>query len=269
MAATRDNDGRAFPEDLAMEILLRLPVESLLRFKCVCKNWYEIIKSRSFIREHMNWSGKNKPPEILIYDHSAPDDSPPITLISISDAAVVHENPDYLQRFRGMTYFLGSVDGLFLLERVIDGSIFNISLAMWNPATREVRPLPSPEFKLQPSFRQRGCNFGFGLDPTTDDYKVVWFRSFWDNIRNRRVPQAYAAVYSCSRDSWRILQPENHDIFIYKYCIEALGTAYLNGAYYWLLKGERCKCSILSFDFGKEVFVEIGGPDAPRPIIGG
>nr|XP_009629182.1 F-box protein At3g08750-like [Nicotiana tomentosiformis] len=125
--ATSGNGARPFPEDLAVDILLRLPVESLLRFKCVCKNWYEIMKSHSFIREHMNWNSKSKSPQILIYDHSVPDDSPPIT-------------------------FFGSVDGLFLLEREIDGSIFNISLSLWNLATREVRPLPAANFELQPSY---------------------------------------------------------------------------------------------------------------------
>ncbi|XP_075102004.1 uncharacterized protein LOC107762000 [Nicotiana tabacum] len=142
--ATRDNDGRYFPENLAMEILIKLPIESLLRFKCVGKYRFENITSPSFIKEHMNWSRKNKPSKIMIYDHigcPSNDDSPlnpnPITLISVSCAVVVHKNPDYLQEFRGMTYLLGSVDGLFLLERVIDGSIFNVFLALWNPAIRE------------------------------------------------------------------------------------------------------------------------------------
>ncbi|XP_009799209.1 F-box protein At2g40925-like [Nicotiana sylvestris] len=271
--ATSDNDGRPFPEDLAMEILIRLPVESLLRFKCVGKYWYKTITSPIFIKEHMNWSRKNKPPKIMIYDHvgcPSKDDSPlnpnPITLISVSDGVGVHANPDYLQEFIGMTHFLGAVDGLFLLERVIDDSIFNIFLALWNPATREVRSLPLPDFNLPPSFRQCRRQFGFGLDPMTNDYKVIWFRIFWDKIINFMVDQPYAAVYSCAKDSWRILQPENQDIFLFKHCIETLGTAYLNGAYYWLLICEICNCSILSFDFGNEVFTEIEGPDAPRPF---
>ncbi|XP_019266813.1 PREDICTED: F-box protein CPR30-like [Nicotiana attenuata] len=260
-----------------MEILIRLPVESLLRFKCVGKYWYETITSPSFIEEHMNWSRKS--PKIMIYDHvgcPSNDDSPlnpnPITLISVSDTVGVPENPDYLQEFIGMTHLLGSVDGLFLLERVIDGSIFNIFLALWNPATREVRSLPLPGFNLPSSFRQYRRQFGFGLNLMTNDYKVIWFRIFWEKIINFFVDQPYAAVYSYSKDSWRILQPENadivllKDILLIKHCIEALGTAYLNGAYYWLLKCEICNCSILSFDFGNEVFTEIEGPDAPRPF---
>ncbi|XP_070040434.1 F-box/kelch-repeat protein At3g06240-like [Nicotiana tomentosiformis] len=166
--------------------------------------------------------------------------------------------------FRGMTYLLGSMDGLFLLEREIDGSIFNISLSLWNLATREVRPLPAANFELQLSFTQMDRQFGFGLDPMTNDYKVVWFWSFWDDIINHIIPRQYATVYSCSRDSWRILEPTN---IIHEFCVEAFGTAYFNGTYYWLLCGGSCTsndCSVLSFDLGNEIFVEIRGPDVER-----
>ncbi|KAG5612107.1 hypothetical protein H5410_023388 [Solanum commersonii] len=44
----------SFPEDLVVNILLRLPVESLLCFKCVCKHWFPLIKSPSFIREQFH-----------------------------------------------------------------------------------------------------------------------------------------------------------------------------------------------------------------------
>ncbi|KAK4365543.1 hypothetical protein RND71_016901 [Anisodus tanguticus] len=114
--ATSDNGDQPLPEDLVLEILPQLSVESF----------------------------KNKTSKILIYDHAgcpARDDSPlspnPITLISVSNAARTHENPEYLQEFRGMTYLLGSIDGLFMLERVIDCSMFNVSLALWNPDDRE------------------------------------------------------------------------------------------------------------------------------------
>ncbi|KAI3916432.1 hypothetical protein MKW92_010049, partial [Papaver armeniacum] len=39
-------------EDLLIEILLWLPVVSLLRFKAVCKYWRSIIESSDFIHRH-------------------------------------------------------------------------------------------------------------------------------------------------------------------------------------------------------------------------
>nr|XP_009799210.1 PREDICTED: F-box protein At3g07870-like [Nicotiana sylvestris] len=162
-----------------------------------------------------------------------------------------------------MAYLLGSVDGLFLLEREIDDSIYNISLSLWNPATREVRPLPAANFQLPPFFTQMSSNFGFRLDPITNDYKVVWFRSFWDDDRNHNTPE-YAAIYSCSRDYLRVLEPAN---LVHEFSADVVGTAYLNGTYYWLLCGGLYyfdDCSILSFDFGNKVFADIGGPDVGR-----
>lgn len=38
------NNGEDLIEALIKEILLRLSTKSLLRFKCVCKNWYTLIK---------------------------------------------------------------------------------------------------------------------------------------------------------------------------------------------------------------------------------
>lgn len=43
------------PEDVLMEIMIRLPVKSLLRFKCVCKNWYDIIQNRKFTCSHLRF----------------------------------------------------------------------------------------------------------------------------------------------------------------------------------------------------------------------
>ncbi|CAI9784455.1 unnamed protein product [Fraxinus pennsylvanica] len=41
------------PEEITIEILSRLPVKSLLRFKCVCKTWFSIIQDPKFIDMHM------------------------------------------------------------------------------------------------------------------------------------------------------------------------------------------------------------------------
>nr|XP_011467380.1 PREDICTED: F-box/WD-40 repeat-containing protein 1 [Fragaria vesca subsp. vesca] len=41
------------PFDIITEILSWLPVESLLRFKCVCKNWRSLLGDYKFIAKHM------------------------------------------------------------------------------------------------------------------------------------------------------------------------------------------------------------------------
>lgn len=41
-------------DDLFVDILLRLPVKSILRFKSVCKSWNTVIKDRFFVKLQLN-----------------------------------------------------------------------------------------------------------------------------------------------------------------------------------------------------------------------
>uniref|UniRef100_M1AZM8 F-box family protein n=1 Tax=Solanum tuberosum TaxID=4113 RepID=M1AZM8_SOLTU len=105
---TNDN-GWDFLEDSIREILLRSPVKSLLRFKCVCKNWYTLIKNPNFIREHLNFS-KNNPPQLLIYDYGAPNDLPPLTFISDNgiDSPTHERNLDFNFGFKFLSFNFGN-----------------------------------------------------------------------------------------------------------------------------------------------------------------
>uniref|UniRef100_A0A2N9I433 F-box domain-containing protein n=1 Tax=Fagus sylvatica TaxID=28930 RepID=A0A2N9I433_FAGSY len=49
-----DPEPKALPKDVIIEILSRLPAKSLLRFKCVCKEWCSIIQDQVFIETHLN-----------------------------------------------------------------------------------------------------------------------------------------------------------------------------------------------------------------------
>ena len=44
------------PVNVMFDILARLPAKSLLRFKCVCKEWYNLINSSPFIQHHLTKS---------------------------------------------------------------------------------------------------------------------------------------------------------------------------------------------------------------------
>ncbi|KAI3903336.1 hypothetical protein MKW98_031990, partial [Papaver atlanticum] len=41
------------PQDIIFQILIWLPVQSLLRFKSVCRSWYALIRSSHFIQRHI------------------------------------------------------------------------------------------------------------------------------------------------------------------------------------------------------------------------
>src|SRR4051812_32733503 len=53
---TGDESCPPLPEDLVVEILLRLPVRSLLQFKCICKFWKTLISDPKFAKRHLQIS---------------------------------------------------------------------------------------------------------------------------------------------------------------------------------------------------------------------
>ncbi|KAK4339616.1 hypothetical protein RND71_041078 [Anisodus tanguticus] len=134
-----DDDGHNFPEDLAREILVRLSVESLLRFKCVCKSWCTLINSSLFIREN-NYNKNKSRPQLLIYDRCADiDDSVPMSIVledkrGETPLLAKFDHDLQGQGFGDLSTLIGYVDGLFLLRK---GYLRDVSLALWNPVTRE------------------------------------------------------------------------------------------------------------------------------------
>ncbi|XP_026379018.1 putative F-box protein At3g16210 [Papaver somniferum] len=50
----------SFPEEIQVEILLKLPVKELLTCKCVCKLWLNLISSPKFMNDHLKISIQNK-----------------------------------------------------------------------------------------------------------------------------------------------------------------------------------------------------------------
>lgn len=54
------------PDDLVSEILLRLPVKTLVPFKCVCKTWLGKISDSGFHRNQLNHTNDNSITVIMI-----------------------------------------------------------------------------------------------------------------------------------------------------------------------------------------------------------
>ncbi|XP_060198410.1 F-box only protein 8-like [Lycium barbarum] len=252
---------RHLPEDILVDILLRLPVEPLLRFRCVSKRWYALIKSPSFIEKHFHH--KNNRARLLICNLTMSlDEGMSIDFSLLPDKIVPDVHPELkilhqLRRVTGFNSVAGPVDGLFLLEKVEPNPEDDNSLALWNPATREFWPLPPVTFELQP-FRDQNYQFALGFDPSARDYKVLWIRQFWDDVS----PNCLVNVYSLRNNSWKNLKPE------FPYCCSLhnpIGATHLNGVYYWLSgRLDNKSCRICSFDMCSEQFGEMQGPVFPN-----
>ncbi|XP_054786085.1 F-box/kelch-repeat protein At3g06240-like [Prosopis cineraria] len=223
------------PEEVIGEILLRLPVKSLLRFRCVSKSWHSLISSPLFAELHFQRS-PGRTHRILVTADSqfqSIDFNAPFH----DDSAVVHLNfprrrtPDDLE-------IMGSCRGFLLL--VVDKQQ---KLFIWNPSNgvcRKIPPLNRNIFVYM---------YGFAYDESTDDYILVLVSDF-------------LAFFSLKTKSWEILADECQ--YIYQWDEPTSGSI-LNGAIHWFAKRVRQpppECfTIIAFDIAAKNLREIPVPD--------
>jgi len=170
-------------EEIIMEILLRLPVKSLLRFRSVCKAWRAMINNPMFIRDHLRHSASKweQSPCFIVSPHTLdriiPDELWPTTfsnhfpfyqwqLQPNNNVATFLDSKDFPGQFKRLRHFM-HCDGLVFAPT-------DSSLYLFNPATREAITLPnSRRNNLRAGGRGSCYCAGFGLDPRTGKYKVV------------------------------------------------------------------------------------------------
>nr|POF27129.1 f-box/kelch-repeat protein [Quercus suber] len=188
------------PYDVLLEILHRLPVKSLIRFRCVSKSWNSLITSPAFINSNLTQSHSDSNKLIVRYLDAA---------LRVERYKLIHEDNDnndssseqiqdleFPLRSSSRDYFrlVGSANGLFCLH---EGNCF----ILWNPCIRKFITLPNPSVTgLFPCY----LTLAFGFDLRTDDYKVVRIAYQSRNIRYEGVKPPLVKVYSVSEGSWRV-----------------------------------------------------------------
>ncbi|KAK4572161.1 hypothetical protein RGQ29_030542 [Quercus rubra] len=146
-------------EEIVFEILARLLVKSLLRFRCVCNSWYSYITNPNFISTHL-----------LCHNHDGgyAVHMPKTTVISPS-----------LRRPHNQICTAASDRTSFKFKDVY----------LWNPSIRKFKRLPDTCLT-----QLRPVRLGFGYDSQNNDYKVV--RISWGCPQS--MPPLEVEVYSLS-----------------------------------------------------------------------
>lgn len=237
------------PNDITADILSRLPVKSLMQFKCVSKPWRSLISSSKFAQLHLKRSKQDtitNPYKLLIttfprqsiVDHEASSHDSNKELEAISELEYPIRVPDLEAEVAG------SCDGLVCL--VVDYDNF----ILWNPTTRKSMELP----KLNLSPDQGTSFFGIGHDFSLDDYKVVRGVSFEssDGSKETRIE-----VLTLKSKTWRSMT--QHHSSGYTYTMMEGPSVSLNGALHWLERpgnNQNEPLQIFSFDLGEEKFID-------------
>ncbi|PON56162.1 F-box domain containing protein [Parasponia andersonii] len=251
------------PEDVVVEIMSRLPPESLLRFKCVQKSWHVLIKALVrnpiFVKKHL-YNSSNKI-SCLFFKCSENNITNRQGILTISDD---EDSPS-----RYLTYvakeFVPSLSlfgSKFYCPRAhCDGIICQFSdrnILLCNPSTMEYKLLPGPCFDDKPLWRIRYV--GFGYDAIDDVYKIVRVYRCFGLIR--------ADVFNLGSDCWREfkMKIESGDDELSYYFGEE--QVYCKGVYYWMMREvSSLDEKIRSFDMHDEEFHTISLPHHFRKRI--
>ncbi|KAG8490314.1 hypothetical protein CXB51_015403 [Gossypium anomalum] len=247
------------PDDIEIDILSRLSVKSLLRFKCVKKSWRNFIEDPVFIAMHLNYYGKSSTGFLLYgsrpYKYIKQYLNCSSIDVSMSIKILFGKSPGYM---------IGSTNGLVCLSN--DLYFFlkedkRLSIYICNPSTREILELP----ECHHAYNDFVLSIGFGFCPKFNDYKVVVVKLL-DSVVNVRDPNCClfslgVEVYSLNRNSWRSTKIVNPRSVL---TTSFQGKGYFNGAFHW--GGRDLKSSkrmIMSFQFDEEVFQELNLPNHP------
>ncbi|KAI9127352.1 hypothetical protein K1719_001911 [Acacia pycnantha] len=122
-----EDDEFFLPHEIISSILKRLPVKSLLRFRCVCKDWNDLFKTSLFIKEHLHHSSHHRGPSLLLqWDDSTFSmlDSDKKNLLPLSAPSV--NQPAH------MIDIIGSSYGLVCLQLGIsEVEVYSLSTGSW------------------------------------------------------------------------------------------------------------------------------------------
>jgi len=253
------------PEDIHTLILKRLPVKSLLRFRCVCKSWLHLITSPRFIQQHLDFSNRclrSRRARIILSRYcdtllsigpeepsAPPPPLPPNNNNKITgfeeavelDFGLVQNLPYYVK---------GHCDGLLCLV-INDGG--DGSIVIWNPSIGESKRLPLPH-----NFRSTREVFGIGYDSSIGDYKVVRAPSSYCRMKCPGY-KPRVQVLTLRSNSWRTIPEKDTPPYFIEHFFQATNV---NGGLYWLVAhhDDVFRCEILRFDLAVEKFKVVPPP---------
>ncbi|XP_028801594.1 putative F-box protein At5g62660 [Neltuma alba] len=247
------------PRDIITNILKRLPVKFPIRFRCVCKDWKNLLKTPSFISAHLHHS-QNQNPFLLFTrfngDHTLFDllDCSMQQLVEVQNVPVIEWVRDRL---------VSSCNGLLCFR--IDPSLTSPpSFLLWNPAASEVRQVPGPLTDFDGLFF-----VGFGFNPILYDYQIVINYGTHFSREVKRVE-----VYSLSVGSWKEIEFDENLLEGISLRLESITV---NGVIFWLASKQMMKGDdgdddahmIVSFNIAMEVFalIQIPVSDSPRLTV--
>ncbi|KAL3653870.1 hypothetical protein CASFOL_003551 [Castilleja foliolosa] len=157
----------------AIEILSRLPVKSLMQFKCVSVSFYNLISNDPLFRKKHLHHQSNFKKVILVphYFQSFGENGVlPYPIVSISSELgdVSMCMIELKLPICGKVRFHSTCDGLFCMSMSGGGDV-----VIWNPTTRRIKTFQSCRLRLPNLPNPRWIGYSLAHDPRCDIYKLL------------------------------------------------------------------------------------------------
>jgi F-box interacting protein len=261
---------KQLPQDLQIDILVRLPVKSLLRFQCVSKSWESLIRSSGFISMHTNHNESTDNYTHLVQGclYRAGNEEEIECFRS-----KLHQFDNSFREFQRIEFpsqakkeFLDKVldcKGLLLLtshlpsvRTALNGDRFE-RFILWNPAARLTMTLPTPcipciDMPYNKYYCCYSCTHGFGFDDKSNDYKVL-------RIVYGRNGRTIAELFKLRTGAWKTVRVTDNFHYV---VVRDDSQAFVNGATHWVGDSDFPKeLVVLLFHMSDEEFGVMKLPD--------
>ncbi|XP_074265204.1 F-box/kelch-repeat protein At3g23880-like [Silene latifolia] len=262
--STRISEFKYLPPELCTQILANLPAKTVLRFRCVCKSWCDIIDNPDFVTQHRNLCKINSvSSKLLLSFECLGRFGRKGRLLTVRHADALRKTDHILKTLQ--RYDINGSCNELLLIRGLTGLGERNPLMLWNPCIRKSLSIPLPPLLSSCDGR---VVYAFGFAPNSNDYKVVAMSSQWSQADGWNV---CFAVYTLSDQQWSLRNDGFNMSYPYysrmfsRYCCPQTGFNF-QGARYWIsydpnrngnLADNSTHLVILDFDLEKFNYMEL------------
>ncbi|KAK9276542.1 hypothetical protein L1049_006076 [Liquidambar formosana] len=248
----RQNTETSIPPDFVFDLLARLPVKSVIRFRSVCKLWASITHDPCFVNLRRTRSiTQSYNPNLLISFYNPDKSNQYLLRANHSGGPATHLLTLFNTKPCRLTE---SVDGIVTSFMYYDSiSYLDKRAYSFNPTTRQIATLPADaQTTISDPFRLYNV-YAFGFDPSTEKYKVLNIRV---NCLTGIAKECKILTLGGTSSSWRKIDavPPCIDCRWLHYCQRCVCV---NGVSHWLHRAWRI---VVAFDFRYEEFALIHLP---------
>ncbi|GAB4835487.1 hypothetical protein Ancab_000396 [Ancistrocladus abbreviatus] len=254
-------EGYYLPPELWIQVFARLPVKSLLKFRCVSKEWRGLIDCPDFASMHITHYKNNRENKNLLLIESPPWEEERWTVLAgdTFTKTILFLGKDAFD----CSFARGYLNGLLLIIKQYGGYGDNEEITLWNPSVRKFMQLPlCPIFGEDNDKLDEMANveYGLGFDSSSNDYKVVVIAYHFPEDDAETQVASLVQVYSLKSGCWKSITDGNPSL-------DCFGPqVFVDGAIHWLgsdgIIDDGVYTQIVSFDVRCEVFNYLNLPNS-------